>query len=113
MNVPYVNLPAQHAPIKDKLLAAVAQVLDHGQFILSDEVTEFENRFAELCGVSYAVGVNSGTDALILALKALGIGPGDEVITVPNSFVASTGCIMAVGAQPVFVDAVRHLFLQM
>ena len=104
MNVPYVNLPAQHAPIKDKLLAAVAQVLDHGQFILSDEVTEFENRFAELCGVSYAVGVNSGTDALILALKALGIGPGDEVITVPNSFVASTGCIMAVGAQPVFVD---------
>jgi dTDP-4-amino-4,6-dideoxygalactose transaminase len=104
MKVPYVDLAAQHAPIKSELLAAVSKVLDHGQFILGDEVSEFERRFAELSGVPYAVGVNSGTDALILALKALGIGAGDEVITVPNSFVASAGCIALLGATPVFVD---------
>ena len=85
-------------------MAAVEKVIDHGQFILSDEVTEFEESFAEICGADYAVGVNSGTDALILALKALGVGTGDEVITAPNSFVASAGCVAAVGAQPVFVD---------
>ena len=85
-------------------MAAVESVLDHGQFILGREVDEFERRFAELCGVSHSVGVNSGTDALILGLKALGIGPGDEVITVPGSFVASTSCIALVGALPVFVD---------
>ena len=79
-------------------------MLDHGQFILGDEVDEFERLFAELCGTSYAVGVNSGTDALILSLKALGVGPGDEVITVSNSFVASTGCVALVGASPVFID---------
>ncbi len=105
MKVPYVNLPAQHAPIKEQLLSAVARVIDHGKFILGPEVDEFEERFAQMTGVAYAVGVNSGTDALILALHALGIGPGDEVITVPNSFVASAGCIAMAGAKPVFVDA--------
>lgn len=104
MKVPYVDLVAQHAPIKDELLAAVGNVIDHSQFILGHEVAEFERRFAELCGVHYAVGVNSGTDALILALRALDIGPGDEVITVANSFVASAGCVPLVGARPVFVD---------
>lgn len=104
LQVPYVNLSAQHGPIRDEILAAIGRVLDHGQFILGEEVGVFERRFAELCGVRFAVGVNSGTDALILALRALGIGPGDEVITVPNSFVASTGCITLVGAQPIFVD---------
>lgn len=104
MQVPFVNLSAQHAPIKDELLAAVGSVLDHGQFILGVEVAEFERRFAELCQIDYAVGVNSGTDALVLALRALDIGPGDEIITVPNSFVASTGCITMLGARPVFVD---------
>ena len=104
MNVPYVNLAAQHAPIKERLMAAIGDVIDNGQFILGDEVAEFESRFADLCGVRYAVGVNSGTDALILALKVLGIGPGDEVITVPSSFVASAGCIAIAGARPVFVD---------
>ena len=102
--IPYVNIAAQHAPVKAELSRAVAGVIDHGMFILGPEVDEFEKRFAELCGVRYAVGVNSGTDALILALRALGIGPGDEVITVPNSFVASTSCIMLVGARPVLVD---------
>ena len=104
MKVPYVNLAAQHAPIRDKLMAAIGAVIDGGQFILGDQVTEFERRFADLCRVEYAVGVNSGTDALLLALRALGIGPEDEVITVPNSFVASTGCIALAGARPVFVD---------
>ena len=105
MKVPYVNLPAQHAPIKEQLLNAVAKVIDHGRFILGPEVDEFEERFAKMCGVKYAVGVNSGTDALILSLHALGIGPGDEVITVPNSFVASAGCIAMTGAKPIFVDS--------
>ena len=104
MQVPYVNIAAQHAPIKERIMSAVSDVLDHSRFILGDEVTEFERRFAELCGVRYAVGVNSGTDALVLALRALGIGPGDEVINPPNSFVASAGCIALVGATPVFVD---------
>jgi dTDP-4-amino-4,6-dideoxygalactose transaminase len=104
MDVPYVDLPAQHSLIKNELLEAVSQVLDHGMFILGQEVEEFERQFAELCEVRYAVGVNSGTDALILALKVLGIGPGDEVITVVNSFVASASCITLVGAVPVLVD---------
>lgn len=104
MHIPYVNLAAQHAPIRDELLAAIGNVIDKGQFILGEEVAEFERRFAELCGVRYAVGLNSGTDALILALKAIGIGPGDEVITVLNSFVSSTSCIALIGARPVFVD---------
>ena len=102
--IPYVNLAAQHAAIKDELLAAIGEVIDSGHFILGEQVAEFERRFAEACGARFAVGVNSGTDALVLALKALGIGAGDEVITVANSFVASTGCIKLAGATPVLVD---------
>lgn len=102
--IPYVDLAGQHAPLKEALLAAVASVIDSGQFILGPQVAEFERAFAKLCGAGYAVGVNSGTDALILALQALGIGEGDEVITVPNSFIASTTCLKLVGARPVFVD---------
>ncbi len=104
MNIPYVDLAEQHAPIKEKLLEAVSKVLDHGKFVLGEEVAEFEQRFAKLCGVQYAVALNSGTDALILALKTLGVGAGDEVITVANSFVSSASCIVYVGAKPVFVD---------
>ncbi len=102
--IPYVDIAAQHAAIKHELMAAVSDVLDSGQFILGQQVAEFEQRFAEMCGVRHAVGVNSGTDALILGLKALGIGPGDEVITAPNSFVASTGCIRLLGAKAILVD---------
>ena len=104
MNVPYVNIAEQHARIKEELMAAMGRVIDHGQFVLGQEVSEFEQKFADLCGSRYAVGVNSGTDALIFALKALGIGEGDEVITVSSSFVASASCIVLAGAQPVFVD---------
>lgn len=104
IRVPYVNLAGQHRALRDELLAAAAQVLDSGQFILGEVVQEFERRFADSCGVRHAVGVNSGTDALILSLRVLGIGPGDEVITVPNSFVATAAAIALVGARPVFVD---------
>ena len=104
VKIPYVNIVGQHASIKAELLEAIAGVIDRGRFILGDEVSEFEQRFAELCGVRFAVAVNSGTDALILALRALEIGPGDEVITVPNSFIASTSCIALLGVCPVFVD---------
>lgn len=104
MNIPYVDLAEQHAPVREKLLEAVGKVLDHGKFVLGDEVAEFEQRFAKLCGVQYAAALNSGTDALILALRTLGIGAGAEVITVANSFVSSTSCIVCAGAKPVFVD---------
>lgn len=102
--VPYVDIAAQHASIKPELVGAVSEVIEGGHFILGPQVAEFERRFAQLCGTNYAVGINSGTDALVFALKALGIGPGDEVITAPNSFVASTGCIRLLGANVVFVD---------
>jgi len=103
-NIPYVNLIRQHALLKEEILEAVGRILDKSNFILGDEVSEFENNIAQYCGVKYAVGVNSGTDALFLSLKAFGIGHGDEVITAPNSFLASASVVMAAGARPVFVD---------
>jgi dTDP-4-amino-4,6-dideoxygalactose transaminase len=102
--IPFSNHNGHNKKLKSEIMAAVGQVLDHGGYILSEEVVEFETRFADLCGVQYAVSVNSGTDALILALHALGIGSGDEVIVPPNSFLASTSCIAHVGARPVFID---------
>jgi dTDP-4-amino-4,6-dideoxygalactose transaminase len=102
--IPYVDLAAQHRPLRSELLDAIGRVLDHGQFILGPEVEKFEDAFAALCGTRHAVAVASGTDALVLALRALGIGPGDEVVTAPNSFVASASAIALVGARPVFVD---------
>jgi dTDP-4-amino-4,6-dideoxygalactose transaminase len=104
LTVPYVDIAGQHAPLRAELLAAVAEVIDSGAFVLGPQVATFEERFAALCGVRFAIGVGNGTDALVLALRALDIGPGDEVITPPNSFVASTSCIRLVGAKPVFVD---------
>lgn len=103
-NIPFIDLAQQHRYLKNELLSAVDKVLDHGQFILGPEVKSFERCFADFCGVTYAVGVDNGTSALILTLRALGIGDGDEVITVPNSFLATASCITAVGAKPVFVD---------
>ena len=102
MKVKYLDLPKQfigtnHTPEFDALFSGC-------QFVLGPQVEEFENRFAELCRVPYALGVNSGTDALILALRAIDVAPGDEVITVPNSFIASAGAIAIAGATPVFVD---------
>ena len=102
--IPYVNLVEPHRRLRAELLAAVDGVLSSAQFILGDKVREFEERFAERCGVRHAIGLSSGTDALILALRALGIGQGDEVITAPNSFVATASAIVLSGARPVFVD---------
>lgn len=86
------------------ILADIKKLVGTGEWTLGPPVREFEEKFAELCGTKYAIGVNSGTDALILILKALGIGPGDEVITAPNSFIATANVILFVGAKPVFVD---------
>ena len=104
MTVPYLNLTEQHRQIESELLAAIQSVFRRGDFVLGEAVEQFERRFAAYCGTRYAIGVANGTDALILSLKALGIGPGDEVITVPNSFVATASAIALVGARPVFVD---------
>ncbi len=104
MKVPYIDLAGQHREIREELLETIGAVLDSGQFILGELVRSFEQRFAELSGTKYAVGVASGTDALILSMKVLNIGPGDEVITAPNSFLATASSIELVGAKPVFVD---------
>jgi dTDP-4-amino-4,6-dideoxygalactose transaminase len=109
--IPYVDIQRQHASMKAELMAAIGDVIDQGQFILGPQVAEFERQFAALCGAKFAVGVANGTDALVLALKALGIGPGDEVLTPPNSFIASTSCIRLVGATPVFVDVSDDLLI--
>jgi len=102
MKVPYLDLCPQ---VNDEALwQRLKEGLTGCQFVLGDAVHEFESSFAALCETRYALGLSSGTDALFLALMALGIGPGDEVITVPNSFVATASVIVAVGARPVFVD---------
>lgn len=103
MRVPYSYLDDQFADV-DAYLADVKALVQSGDFTLGKPVTEFEERFAEMCGLPYAIGVSSGTDALILPLKILGIGPGDEVITTSNTFIASVGAIAMTGATPVFVD---------
>jgi dTDP-4-amino-4,6-dideoxygalactose transaminase len=102
--IPYVNLPAQYQEEREELLPIIDRVLSSGHYVGGAAVEEVEERLARLCGVAHAVALNSGTDALILALRALDIGPGDEVITPPNSFIASTAVIVHVGARPVFVD---------
>lgn len=107
MSVPYNYLDQQFnadSHLVDSILRDIKELVRTGKFTLGPQVAEFEEKFAELCDVKYAIGINSGTDALILILKALGIGPGDEVITVPNSFIATANVVRFVGARPVFVD---------
>ena len=103
MQVKFSYLDRQFADV-DAYLADVRALVVRGAFTLGAAVSEFERRFAELCKMPYAIGVGSGTDALILSLKILGIGPGDEVITVPNTFIATVGAIAMTDARPVFVD---------
>jgi dTDP-4-amino-4,6-dideoxygalactose transaminase len=110
MAVPLIDLKRQYAPIRDNIDRTVKQVLDHGQFILGPEMKKFESEIAEYCGVKHALGVASGTDALLLALHACGVGPGDEVITSAFSFFASAGVISRLGARPVFVDIDPDIF---
>jgi dTDP-4-amino-4,6-dideoxygalactose transaminase len=102
--IPFLDLRAQYETIKDDVQQAINRVLDSGQFILGDEVAAFESEFAAYVGAAHGVAVNSGTSALHLALLAAGVGPGDDVITVPFTFVATVAAICYTGAHPVFVD---------
>ena len=104
MNVPLLDLQAQYITLKDKIRSAVDEIFETQRFILGAHVSALEEEIAEYCGVPFAVGVASGTDALLLSLKALGVGPGDAVITVPFTFFATAGAIVNLGARPIFVD---------
>jgi dTDP-4-amino-4,6-dideoxygalactose transaminase len=104
MNVPFLDLKRQYASIKEELDQAVFSVLSHTKFILGPEVQAFEEKVAKYCGTKFAVGVASGTDALLLSLRACGVGPGDEVITTGFSFFATAGVISRLGGIPVYVD---------
>jgi dTDP-4-amino-4,6-dideoxygalactose transaminase len=108
--IPFVDLKAQHAGIKTEIKAAIERVLDSCQFVLGSEVGAFEAEFASYCEAEQGIAVNSGTSALHLALLAAGIGPGDEVITVPFTFMATVSAIQYTGATPVFVDIDPHSF---
>jgi len=104
MQIPFLDLKAQYAGIKQEVLQAITDVCETQLFCLGPAVAEFEKKIAEYCGCKYALGVSSGSDALIVALMALDIKPGDEVITTPFTFFATAGAIARLGAKPVFVD---------
>jgi dTDP-4-amino-4,6-dideoxygalactose transaminase len=104
MRVPFLDLKAQHEPLRAELDAAIREVVDTGAFAGGPFVAKFEQDFAAFCRCPYAIGVGNGTDAIWLSLIALGIGPGDEVITVPTTFMATAEAISFAGARPVFVD---------
>jgi dTDP-4-amino-4,6-dideoxygalactose transaminase len=104
MQIPLVDLQAQYQTIKHEVIPALEDVLENMQLFLGPQVQAFEREFAAYCGCQYGVGVSTGTDALILALRACDIGPGDEVITVANTFIATVEAIALVGAVPIFVD---------
>jgi dTDP-4-amino-4,6-dideoxygalactose transaminase len=104
MKIPLVDLKAQYGTIKEEVLPAITRVLDNTSFILGDEVASFEREFAEATGVKHAVGVKSGTSAITLAALACGLGNGDEVITVPNTFIATSEAVSCIGCKIKFVD---------
>lgn len=110
MNIKLVDLPRQNKLLKAQLLNTIEKVIDEAIFIEGDILTDFEKQFAKFCNKSYAIGLNSGTDALKLALIAYGIGPGDEVITAPNSYFSTAMVISEIGAIPVFVDIDPNTF---
>ena len=108
--IPILDLRPQYESLKDEMHAAIIRVLESGAFIMGPDVAFFEQEAAAYLGVKHAIGLNSGTDALFIALRALGIGPGDEVITTPFTFFATAEAISHVGATPVFVDANEQTF---
>ena len=110
MNIPLIDLKAQYKSIAEDLDRVTKEVLSSAGYIMGKNVTEFEKEFAEYVGVKHAISVGNGTDALVIALKSLGIGEGDEVITTPFTFFATAETISAVGAIPVFVDVEKDTF---
>ena len=111
ISVPFLELGQLHSELREPLDLAWKSVLMHGRFVGGPEVAEFEHAFAAYCGVGHCVGVANGTDALELALAALGIGPGDEVIVPTNTFVATVEAVCAVGATPRLVDVLPDTLL--
>lgn len=110
MNIPLIDLKAQYKSISEDLDRVTKEVLSSAAYIMGKNITEFEKEFAEYIGVKHAISVGNGTDALVIALKSLGIGAGDEVITSTFTYFASAECISAVGATPVFVDVEKDTF---
>ena len=110
MKVKFIDLDRQLLPIRETVDAAMQRVIDRGLFVLGPEVDQFEDRFAEFVGAEHAIGVSSGTDALLASLMAMGVGPGDEVITSAFSFIAPAQAIARLGATPVFADIDPHTF---
>ena len=108
--IPPIDLKEQTASIRSDLDKAIARILDKGNFVLGEEVESFEKEAAEYLRVKHAVGLNSGTDALVIALRALNVGEGDEVITSPFTFFATAEAICLVGANPVFADIEENSF---
>ncbi len=108
MLVPFLDLKTQYKQIEAEVLPMIKEAMENSAFIGGPNVTGFEKEFAEFCQTKFCVGVNSGTDALRFALMAAGVGPGDEVITVPNTFIATTEAISQAGAAPVFVDVAER-----
>src|SRR5271157_2750937 len=104
MKVPFLDLKVHHEPIRDELNQAIGEVIETGAFAGGPFVAAFERDFAAYCGTRFAAGLGNGTDALWLSLLALGVGPGEEVITVPSTFMATAEAISFCGARPVFVD---------
>lgn len=104
MSIPFIDIKAQHHALKSEIEARIARVLEHCQFVLGPEVGELEAALAEYCGIKHAITCSSGTDAAILAMMALGIGPGDEVIVPAFSFMATAETVVLLGATPVYVD---------
>lgn len=110
VSIPLLDLRPQFAGIRDDVMRAITRVIESQHFILGAEVEQFEAAIASYCNTSYAIGCASGSDALIIALMAAGVGPGDEVVTVPYTFFATASAIERVGAKTVFVDVERHTF---
>lgn len=102
--IPFIDLKSQYRALEDNIKSRINKVLEHGQYVMGPEVAELESRLAEYVGVKHCISASSGTDTLMIAMMALGIGPGDEVITSPFTFIATGEMIALIGATPVFVD---------